>query len=62
MTDKIYKLGIDIGNKLVKIVGDGQEQPMIYPASLARYEEVSYIFSNNIGYLEENGFEIFSLY
>ncbi|QNL91910.1 ParM/StbA family protein [Lactococcus lactis] len=61
MTDKIYKLGIDIGNKLVKIVGDGQEQAMVYPASLARYEEVSYIFSNNIDYLEENGFEIFSL-
>lgn len=45
----------------MKIVGDGQEQPMVYLASLARYKEVSYIFSNNIDYLEENRFEIFSL-
>ncbi|MDG4966768.1 hypothetical protein OGZ37_09270 [Lactococcus lactis] len=50
-----------MGNKLVKIVGGGQEQPMVYPTSLARYKEGSYIFSNNIDYLEENRFEIFSL-
>lgn len=34
---------------------------MVYPASFARYEDLSYIFNNNIDYLEENGFEIFSL-
>lgn len=61
MTEKIYKLGIDIGNKLVKILGDESKQPLIYPASLARYGDVSYVFSNNIDYLEENGFEVFSL-
>lgn len=61
MAEKIYNLGIDIGNKLVKIFGDKSDQPLIYPASLVRYEDVSYMFNNNIDYLEENGFETFSL-
>ncbi|MCT3099649.1 hypothetical protein FNJ54_08010 [Lactococcus lactis] len=45
----------------MKIVGGVQEQLMVYPTSLARYKKGSYIFSNNIDYLEENRFEIFSL-
>ncbi|MFK4887469.1 hypothetical protein ACI1UN_10415 [Lactococcus petauri] len=61
MTEKIYQLGIDIGNRLVKVMGDENETPLIYPASLARYEEVSYVFNNNIDYLENNDFKIFSL-
>ncbi|MDG4984804.1 ParM/StbA family protein [Lactococcus lactis] len=61
MVEQIYKLGIDIGNNLVKIIGDEQERPLVYPASLARYTDVSYLFNNNIDYLEENGFETFSL-
>lgn len=61
MTEKNYRLGIDIGNRLVKVMGDENETPLIYPASLARYEEVSYIFNNNIDYLEDNDLKIFSL-
>lgn len=61
MAEKIYQLGIDIGNKLVKTLGDESENPVIYPASLARYEEVSYVFNNNIDYLEDNDLKIFSL-
>lgn len=61
MVEKNYKLGIDVGNKLVKIFGDEMEKPLLYPSSLVRYLDVSYLFDNNIEYLENNDFEIFSL-